>query len=102
MPCDHCVKRAGRIALGQEICKRQSLVGTRFDHLGKLEVSEPLVYSFEADGFLDLFEVARRGKKMEDYKQASSTATVTKGSMYIGYQSYDEKDLAIAYVKVSV
>ncbi|PMD63517.1 uncharacterized protein K444DRAFT_322470 [Hyaloscypha bicolor E] len=36
IPCNRCIKRAGSISSGQEICMRRSLVATRFDHIGSV------------------------------------------------------------------
>lgn len=38
MPCDHCFKRAGDIALGEQICSRRNLVATRFDQFDLLSI----------------------------------------------------------------
>ena len=41
MPCSQCVKRAGSDVLGQILCMRQSLLATRFDHIGILLILHP-------------------------------------------------------------
>ncbi|KAH6675966.1 hypothetical protein B0J14DRAFT_375884 [Halenospora varia] len=36
-PCDTCYKRAGREAMGRELCLRQTLVNTRMSGIGKVD-----------------------------------------------------------------
>jgi hypothetical protein len=36
IPCYHCLRGAGSVQLGQELCSRRSLVAMRFDQVGNV------------------------------------------------------------------
>lgn len=62
IPCDECIKRAGSVGLGQQLCGRQKLLTTRFNNVGEsLSLERYEAYSYNTD-FLG---VTRFGERLE-------------------------------------
>ncbi|KAH6678188.1 hypothetical protein B0J14DRAFT_316756 [Halenospora varia] len=81
IPCDYCLKRAGDVGLGQQICSRRNLVSTRFDDI-------------------DLFELVKWEQKIEALKRLPITGQVHH--LYVGYCTKDKDDIAHAYLRLPV
>ncbi|KAH6678190.1 hypothetical protein B0J14DRAFT_650412 [Halenospora varia] len=83
MPCDHCFKRAGDIALGEQICSRRNLVATRFDQF-------------------DLLSIRKSQQRM---RRLNNLAVVGRRDLYL---TYDRSSLgegfqpANAYIKLPI
>ncbi|KAN0116972.1 hypothetical protein V8E51_002949 [Hyaloscypha variabilis] len=79
IPCNRCIKRAGSISSGQEICMRRGLVETRFDHI-------------------DLLRIAIVESKVKDF--SSTPAPQPVGWGYIGFPANADTYCSEAYIKV--